>query len=389
MAITYTMGAALLALFQQAFGRRPQLFRAPGRVNIIGEHTDYNDGFVLPAALELAVSVAIAPRPDRRLRVRSLAMDATIELDLDDLAPSPQGDWSDYVRGVAIMLERTGRRLDGADLMVDGDLPMGAGLSASAALEVSVGYALLANSGLDVDRIELAKICQRAENEFVGARCGVMDQFISCCAVEGHALLLDCRSLQARSIALDPSARLVVCDTMVRHDIASSEYNLRRADCERAVALLARELHGITALRDVTAEQLEHNAALLPDAVFRRARHVIGENARTLRAAAALEAGDLSECGRMMELSHASLRDDYEVSCPELDLMARIARGVPGVYGSRMMGGGFGGCAISLVETSAVDRFIETVRKTYEDATGTRPSIFCCFPGPGVGPVDS
>lgn len=389
MEIASTIEPALLAHFRQAFGSRPRLFRAPGRVNVIGEHTDYNDGFVLPAALELAISTAIAPRPDRRLRIASLAMGATIEFDLDDVAPSPRGDWSDYVRGVAIMLQRAGRRLAGADLMIDGDLPIGAGLSASAALEVSVGYALLANSGLTVDRIELAKICQRAENEFVGARCGVMDQFISCCAEAGHAILLDCRTLEARSIAVDPSARLMVCDTMVRHQIATSEYNLRRAECERAVASLAGELHGIAALRDVTLEQLERHEALLSEATFRRARHVIGENARTLRAAAALEGGDLFECGRMMDLSHTSLRDDYEVSCPELDLIVEFARGVEGVYGSRMMGGGFGGCAISLVDASAVDRFTETVRKAYEDATGTTPSIFCCFPGPGVGPIDS
>ncbi len=389
MEIASTIEAALLARFRQAFEREPRLFRAPGRVNIIGEHTDYNEGFVLPAALDLGVSTAIAARPDRRLRVRSLAMNATVEFDMDDPAPAPRGDWSDYVRGVAILLERAGHRLTGADLVIGGDLPMGAGLSASAALEVSVGYALLAISGLDVDRVELAKICQRAENEFVGARCGVMDQFISCCAVKGHALLLDCRSLEARPIAIDPSARLMVCDTLVRHAIAAGEYNRRREDCERAVALLSQSLEGVSALRDVTPDELERHATLLPKMLFRRARHVVSENARTLRAAAALETGDLAECGRMMDLSHASLRDDYEVSCPELDLIVELARGVSGVHGSRMMGGGFGGCAISLVEASAAERFAAAVSKAYEHASGTTPRIFCCFPGPGVGPVGS
>jgi galactokinase len=387
--IPSAIGAELRARFQQVFDGVPCLFRAPGRINLLGEHTDYNDGFVLPAALELAVWTAIAPRADRRLRVRSLAMDSMTEFDLDDFAPSPDGNWSDYVHGVAIMLKRAGHQLVGADLMIDGDLPMGAGLSASAALEVSVGYALLAVSGLDVDRIDLAKICHRAENDFVGARCGIMDQFISCCAIKGAALLLDCRSLEFRAITIDQNARLMVCDTMVRHELASSEYNLRRAECERAVALLSKQLNHATALRDVTAEQLSHHAALLPETLFRRARHVVSENARTLRAAAALEAGDLSECGRMMDSSHASLRDDYEVSCPELNLMVELTHGLPGVYGSKMMGGGFGGSTINLVDAQRVDRFIETVAKGYKNATGVTPSIFCCVPGPGAGPVCS
>lgn len=387
MGTALSIGARLSGCFRQAFGAEPRLFRAPGRVNIIGEHTDYNDGFVLPAALDLAVLTAIAPRGDRRLRAKSLAMEATVDFDLNDPSPFPAGNWGDYLRGVALMLERAGRRLTGADLMIDGDLPVGAGLSASAALEVSVGYALLAISGWSVDRVELAKICHRAENEFVGARCGIMDQFISCCAMEGAALLLDCRSLESKAIAIDPEARLIICDTMVRHKIASSEYNLRRAECERAVELLSARLNGVNALRDVTAEQLAQHATLLPETLFRRARHVVDENARTLRAAAALETGDLAECGRMMDLCHASLRDDYEVSCPELNLMVKLARSLPGVYGSRMMGGGFGGCTVNLVRAERADFFIERVADGYKRATGMTPSIFCCVPGSGAGPV--
>lgn len=388
MDIQAATAGALLARFQQAFASRPQLFRAPGRINIIGEHTDYNDGFVLPAALDLALWTAIAPRADRRLRVRSIALDATIDIDLDASDAAPSGSWSDYVRGVALTLERSGRRLAGADLMIDGNLPMGAGLSASAALEVSVGYALLAVSGLEIDRIELAKICQCAENEFVGARCGVMDQYASCCGVEGHALLLDCRTLRARPIAVDPAARLMVCDSMVRHRIAGGEYNRRREECERAVALLSERIAGVAALRDVTPEQLQRHAALLPDVELRRARHVVGENLRTLGAAAALENGDLAECGRLMDLSHASLRDDYEVSCRELDLLVEIARGVPGVHGARMTGGGFGGCVVGLVDANAAERFAAIVRKTYGEAIGATPTVFCCYPGPGAGPVE-
>lgn len=383
-----TIAAELFARFRQLFGREPRLFRAPGRVNLIGEHTDYNDGFVLPAALDLSVFAAIAPRVDRRLRVRALVMDETAEFDFDAPAPSPRGDWSDYARGVAIFLERAGFSLSGADLLIDSDLPMGAGLSASAAIEVSIGCALMAVSGLDVDRVELAKICQRAENEFVGVRCGIMDQYISCCAVAGSALLLDCRSLEAKPVAIDPKARLVMCDTMIRHRLASNEYNARREDCERAVALLSSRLQGVTALRDVSIEDLTRHEALLPQSIFWRARHVVSENDRTLRAAAALEAGDLVECGRLMDLSHASLRDDYEVSCVELDLMVKIARSLPGVYGSRMMGGGFGGCAINLVDESQAEAFADAVTKEYREATGVSPPIIACVPGPGAGPVD-
>lgn len=383
-----TIVTKLLAGFRQFSNVEPRLFRAPGRVNLIGEHTDYNDGFVLPAALDLSVWTAITPRADRRLRVRSLAMDAVVEFCLRDPAPSPRKDWSDYVRGVALMLERAGHALTGADILIDGDLPIGAGLSASAALEVSVGLALLEISGSSVDRIELAKICQQAENEFVGARCGIMDQFISCCAVEGSALLLDCRTLEAKPVAIDPKARLMICDTAVRHQLANSEYNVRREECERAVALLSHRLNGVAALRDVTSGDLARYAALLPETVARRARHVVTENTRTLHAAAALEAGDLAECGRMMDYSHASLRDDFEVSCSHLDLMVEIARRLPGVYGSRMTGGGFGGCTINLVEESHADVFTRTVTQGYRSATGITPSIICCVPGGGACPVN-
>jgi galactokinase len=382
-----TIAADLVAQFKRLFGAEPRLFRAPGRVNLIGEHTDYNEGFVMPAALNLATFVAAAPRPDRRLRVHSLALAASTEFDLDDRWPASRRDWSDYVRGVAVMLERSGHRLSGADLMIGGDLPMGAGLSASAALEVAVGYALLNISSISIDLNHLAICCQRAENEFVGMRCGIMDQFISCFGIAGHALLLDCRSIEARPVGIDPRARLVICNTMVRHELASGEYNLRRQDCERVVALLSRPLGGIKALRDVTAAQLAHYAALLPEVAFRRCRHVITENMRVLGAAAALEAGNIVECGRLMNESHASMRDDYEITCPELNLMVELAQGIGDVFGSRMTGGGFGGCTVSLVAADGVERFISIVGNAYRDATGLTPSIFPCSAAPGVGPV--
>ena len=377
----------LIAAFRRSFEREPRLFRAPGRINLIGEHTDYNDGFVMPAALDLSIWAAIAPRSDRRLRIGSLVMDEVVEFDLDDANAQPRGDWTDYVRGVAIFLERAGYELSGADLVLDGNLPIGAGLSASAAFEVAAGFALLTISGAEVDRVELAKICQRAENQFVGVRCGIMDQYISCCAVAGSALLLDCRSLVSRKVTIDPDARLVICDTMVRHQLASDEYNSRREDCERAVAALSTRLDGVSALRDVTFAQLMRYADSMPELIFRRARHVVGEIDRTLRAAAALDAGDLKECGRLMYLSHESLRDDYEVSCAELDLMVDIARSLPGVYGARMMGGGFGGCTINLVEASRAEAFAQAMADRYRTATGVTPPILTCVPGPGAGPV--
>jgi galactokinase len=376
----------LRQFFRQRFGAEPGLFRAPGRVNLIGEHTDYNDGFVLPAALDLATYVAIAPRPDRLIRVHSVNLDRDCAFDLD----TPQqraGEWSDYIRGVAVELKRSGLPLVGADVAVMSALPMGSGLSASAALEVAFGYALLSQAGASVDRLELAKICQRAENEFVGMRCGIMDQFISCHGVDGCALLLDCRSLAARPIPIDPGVRIVVCNTMVHHQLATSAFNERRQECEEAVALLSKAMNGVLALRDVSVESFEQNAPLLPERLRRRARHVVHENARVIEAAAAFEARNFHEVGRLMNASHESLRHDYEVSCPELDLMVDLARMAPGVHGARMTGGGFGGCTVSLVDAGDAERFAEIVGPAYQKATGLEPMIFSCVPGAGAGPA--
>ena len=221
--------------FSRVFGGEPKLYRAPGRVNVIGEHTDYNDGFVLPAALELATVAAVAPRPDRKLRVRSLLMDETFDFDLDEKNPAPRKNWSDYVLGEALMLERAGHRLTGVDMLIDSNVPLGSGLSSSAALEVATGYALLATAGIAIDLTALALTSQRAENDFVGMRCGIMDQFIACHGAAGRALLIDCRSLDLRLVPIDPKVRLVICNTMVHHDHVASEYNARRRDCERGV----------------------------------------------------------------------------------------------------------------------------------------------------------
>ena len=370
--------------FAYRFGRAPTVSRAPGRVNLIGEHTDYNDGFVMPAALEFATLTAASPRPDRRLRVYSMIMDEMREFDLDAPPRGPRGDWSDYVIGVALMLEIGGFRLSGADLVIWSDVPIGAGLSSSAALEVSVAHALLTQSDLPFDPINIAKICQRAENDFVGMRCGVMDQYIACCGVAGHALLIDCRSLASRHVALAPNLRLLIANSGVRHQHAGGEYNLRREACEEGVRLLSRYLGPIKALRDVTPEQLEAKRRKLPELIYRRCRHIVTENARVLEAERALGVGDFAACGRAMNASHVSMQEDFEITCPEVDALVGLAQTVKGVYGSRMTGGGFGGCTISLVEAWAVDKASQILTDGYRVSTGMDTDIFVCAPSDGA-----
>ena len=378
------IAAQLHADFAARYARPPQIFCAPGRVNLIGEHTDYNDGFVLPAAIDLANYAAAAPRHDRRLVVQSRAFEETVEFDLDDPAPAQRRDWSDYVRGVAIALEQAGHRLRGADVILQGDLPMGAGLSASAALEVVVGFALCQLSGVEIDRKALALRCQAAENDFVGMRCGVMDQMISCCGDEGHAMLIDCRTFDHAPVSINSDARIVICNTMISHELASSAYNLRREECECAVALLRAALPKITALRDVTTDDLAIYGGLLPETILRRARHVVTENQRALDMASALELRDFARCGMLMNASHVSLRVDYEVSCMESDLMVALAQKCEGVFGARMTGGGFGGCTVNLVMRQQAERIIEKISESYRKATGLTPQIFCCIPSAGV-----
>lgn len=362
-----------------------RIYRAPGRVNLIGEHTDYNDGFVLPAAIDLYTHVTISPRDDRKLLIHSESFSDDVEFDLNDSRPIARGHWSDYICGVAVTLERAGYELKGAALAIRSTVPIGAGLSSSAALEVAAGYALLANSAHEADLLELAKLCQLAENEFVGMRCGIMDQFVSCFGQAGHSLLLDCRSLEYRPVPISGEVRLVVCNTMIRHELAASEYNNRRSECEAGVRHFARFLPNVRALRDVTIDDLESYGSDLPEAIFKRCRHVVTENDRVEKAATALQRNDLDAFGELMAGSHRSLRDDYEVSCAELDTMVDLARQVEGVYGARMTGGGFGGCTINLVRSDCVDRFKETVTQRYQRVTGIAAEIYVCSTADGGG----
>ena len=391
---------ALRTEFIERYASAPELFRAPGRVNLIGEHTDYNAGFVMPAAIQLYTTVAIAPRSDRRLRVRSGNFAESMEAELPDagMPVSPRrgerSHWIDYVLGVAWALQRHGVPIHGADLLICGEVPLGAGLSSSAALEVAVALAFSSLAGRTLDRVTLARLCQQAENDYVGTRCGIMDQFTAACGRAGHALMIDCRSLEHQLVTLDPRAagaaaavQLVICNTMVRHRHADGEYNHRREECEQGVRSLQRVLPGIDALRDVTPAQLHSHAAELDPLIYRRCRHVVTENQRVLAAAAALEAGDLQSFGQLMRESHRSLRDDYEVSCPELDLMVRLAESADGVYGARMTGGGFGGCTVNLVRADAVPAFSALMAERYAGATGQIPEIYVCQAADGAGPV--
>jgi galactokinase len=379
--------ARLATLYRERFGDDPRVFRAPGRVNLIGEHTDYNDGFVMPAAIDFATFVATAPRHDRMLVIRSENFNEERVFDLDEADPRPMRHWSDYVRGVAVILERADHRLRGANLLIQGEIPLGAGLSSSAAIEVATALALLHVSDKPLPPLDVALLCQRAENDFVGMRCGIMDQFICCHARPANALMLDCRSLEFRLVPIPASARLVICNTMVKHELASGEYNKRRADCEKGVKIIRRSLPTVCALRDVTMEQLRNLNINMPPVVARRCRHVVSENARVEEAVSALEDGDLSHLGRLMAASHASLRDDYKVSCVELDSLVEIASAQPGVIGARMTGGGFGGCTINIVAEEHVERFVGAVREEYEAKHFKKPAVYVCIASDGASEV--
>lgn len=378
----------LASAFQQRYGTGPRMFRAPGRVNLIGEHTDYNDGFVLPMAIDRETAVAIAPRQDRILRIWSLNFDDSRELDLDNIGPGRQGTWTDYVEGMASALCEKGLRLRGADIALKSDVGIGSGLSSSAALEIAIGTALTAISGTPIDKLSLALAGQTAEHVHVGIKCGIMDQFTSVHALKNHAVLLDCRTLQGKQIPLNIGEyQVVICDTKVRHTLASSEYNQRRQDCQAGVQLLSSALPGIRALRDVSIEALERHRSLLPDIVYRRCRHVVTEDARTLKAAEALSAGSIGQMGKLMTASHQSLRDDYQVSCKELDILVESAGNQEGVLGARMTGGGFGGCTVNLVKQRNFELFRENVSRQYQAQTGLVPEIFAVYASAGAGEI--
>jgi len=364
-------------IFRSFYGSEPELIvRAPGRVNLIGEHTDYNDGFVLPMAIDRAIWMALRPRDDGRVRLFSVDFDETVHFDLTDLAHSTIG-WAEYVIGTAWALQGAGYRLAGWEGVFAGDVPVGAGLSSSEALELATARAFAAASDLAWEPAQMALACLQAENEWLGLNCGIMDQMISAAGVAGHALLIDCRTLDSEAVALPPGVAVVVLDTATRRGLVDSAYNERQEQCEQAAALL-----GVVALRDVSLADLEGAVPELPPLPYKRARHVISENARTLAAVAAMP-GDTNPdsgvaLGKLMNESHANLRDDFEVSSDELNVMVELAQGQAGCLGARMTGAGFGGCAVALVRTESVDGFAEVIAREYEAKVGLEPAIYIC-----------
>ncbi len=373
--------------FTKRFGESPKYMAVgPGRVNLIGEHTDYNDGFVLPVALHRDIRVLLRPREDRIVHTYSLEYDSWHEFDMDAMEYDRDILWANYLQGIVWVLEEQGLELIGMDALISGNVPRASGLSSSAALEVATAKALMVASQQPnaLEGVPLATSAQRAENEYVGVNCGIMDQFISVLGEEGHALLIDCRSLDYELSAFPAEAALVIGNTKASRSLASSAYNERRAECEEGVRLLQQSLPEIKALRDVNSEQLEAHKDLLPENVYHRCFHVVTENERVLQTVEALQRGDLTEVGRLMDASHESLRNDYEVSSDALDAMVSAMRSVDGCYGARLTGAGFGGCAIALVEPGREQAMADAIYDQYAKATNIWPEVYTSQPGPGA-----
>lgn len=374
----------LIRRFHERFGSKPEVAAwAPGRVNLIGEHTDYNDGYVLPIAIDRRIYAAAAVSGNDTVTLCSGNLKGETVFNIN--AIKPLGDWGDYAKGIAARLHAMRLPIEGFNAYFLSNLPIGAGVSSSAAMEVVVCYLLRKLFGFSIPPEDVALLCQRAEHEFVGARCGIMDQFVSALGLAGNALFLDCRTLEHKYVPVSLGDHvLVACDSRVERGLATSEYNRRRAECEQGVEILSRRFHGIGALRDVALSQLEECSQTMPEPIFRRCRHVVTENARVLAAIEAMRNDDVEELGKLMNLSHDSLRDDYNVSCPQLDLLVNAAREVDGVLGSRLTGAGFGGSTISLLRRSSVDALQNNVSEAYLEAFDIVPRFFECVASDGA-----
>jgi galactokinase len=375
----------VMAAFVERFGERPFLtVRAPGRVNLIGEHTDYNDGFVLPMAINRAIWIALRPRDDQRVLLHSLDLEPRADFALDDFQHS-EGGWTEYVKGMAWALQEAGLPLQGWEGVCAGDIPVGAGLSSSAALELATARAFAAVSDFPWDPAQMARLAQKAENQWVGVNCGIMDQMISAAGKAGHALLIDCRSLETQLAPLPPRTAVVILDTATRRGLVDSAYNERRGQCEAAARFF-----GAAALRDVDLATFNARAAEREPLIGQRARHVIGENQRTLDAMVAMLQEDAAALGRLFNASHTSLRDDFAVSSPELDqIVACAQRRVTACLGARMTGAGFGGCAVALVWGESAIAFSQAVAASYQAATSLTPNIYICQPADGASVIYS
>ncbi|GAB2790983.1 galactokinase [Hymenobacter luteus] len=364
------LSASISAAFQDQFHYPPLLVRAPGRVNLIGEHTDYNEGFVLPAAIDKEIYFAVGLNGGSAIRLYSYNKQELYTTEASQVRRDATL-WANYLKGVVAQFQKRGITVPGFDCVFGGNVPMGAGLSSSAAVECGLAFALDQLLATKLERLDLARMAQKAEHEFAGVQCGIMDQFASLFGRDGQVVRLDCRSLAYEYFPFDTSrCHIVLCNSGVKHSLASSEYNTRRQECEQGVALLQQHYPEVRSLRDVTLAQLQQHEAEFDAVVFRRCRYVVEENLRVEAACQELAAGNLPAFGQQMYASHAGLRDDYAVSCPELDTLVELARPLPGVYGARMMGGGFGGCTINLVEVAHVEEFTRRMRELYEQATG-------------------
>jgi galactokinase len=359
--------------FAARFGGEARLFRAPARVNLIGEYTDFNEGLVLPAAVALYTSLAISPRPRRQVRVYSSNFDELAAIDLDHPRPAAAGHWSNYVAAVVASLREQHAELVGADLLLQGDIPLGGGLSSSASLEVCLALALLKIAGIGIEGKQLALLCQRAEAEFVGVRCGIMDQYSIACAEPGSAMLLDCRSITHRNVALPQGLRILLIHSGVQRQLQDGAFNVRRQECAQGLQILQRHCPGVRALRDVSSQQIEASAALLGATLYRRCRHVVSEIRRVRRAHDAMRAGAIDALGALITASHTSLREDFEVSCPELDQLVAMANRCPGVLGARMVGAGFGGCILVLLRAAGHERAIRELLDGSTTVLGKSP----------------
>jgi galactokinase len=377
----------------QRFQDVPAIFLAPGRVNLIGEHTDYSEGFVMPAAIDFATLAAISPRNDRQIVIYSENFGDQATFDLGFLPHHPRHHWSDYPIGVLSTLIEAGIRTGGFNLTLSGDVPLGSGLSSSASVEVATALAILSLGHEGAPKTftpqEVARLCQRAENYFVGTQSGIMDQFVSCCGAAGHALLLDCRDLSYRLAPIPSELSIVICNSMIKHSHAGGEYNTRRAEIEAGAQIIRLHRSDVRVLRDVTLHDLDRwGDEMLPE-VLKRCRHVVTENARTVAAAEALQNDDMQLLGRLTAESHASYRDDFEASCREADILVDLAASDPACVGARLTGGGFGGCTVNLVKSEDADAFARKLLERYLAATGIAAEIYHCHAADGAHPVSN
>ena len=376
--------AALSQLHASRYEATAAVYAAPGRVNLIGEHTDYAEGFVMPAAIDFATLAAISKRDDDQIVIFSQNFGEERRYRAGDLPKAASGHWSDYPLGVMAMMAGEGWVVPALSLTLRGDVPLGSGLSSSASVEVATAVALAGMMGVEIPGPRLARLCQRAENEFVGANCGIMDQFISANGQKDHALLLDCRDLSFLLAPIPESVELVIANTMVKHSVAGAGYTTRRAEVEEACRILATHRPEIKFLRDATVADLDAWGDEIPADAFKRARHIITENLRTVAAAEALLSHDLRTLGRLMHEAHVSYSRDFEASCPEADTMVDLAQDLPGLIGARLTGGGFGGCTINLVEKEHASQFATTLGERYQHATRIRPEIHICHASAGA-----